>query len=287
MDNNNDPKNQSVPPEKNEKSDTKENTTKNQELKKVDTNPNSQEMEVHVKHKEHKEFNYKVFLYEFFIIFFAVSVSFFVENIRENYIEHHKEMQYVKSLVDDVKLDTAQLTRLIKYNKNQVEGIDSLLKVMKKPNNKNKESEIYVYSFHYLFSANFFAHTDRTISQLKNAGGLRLIESKASSDSIIAYDGSTHDIELNGEYCMKLFYDISVIQKQLLDYSIVNTSNFSVSITDGNLKLLTNDQKTIDLYFNNAVYYSIVLNSYKNKLIDLKKQAVYLLEILHKEYELD
>lgn len=270
-----------VPP-KNEKPEFKQqaNDIKNESKK--------EEMEVHVKPKENKEFKFKMFLYEFFIIFFAVSVSFFVENIRERYIDHHKEMQYVRSLANDIKIDTLDLSKIILYNKEQARGIDTLLKKIEDPKSAEKTvNYIYYYSFRYLNSFNNFVHTDRTMTQLKNAGGLRLIENKAVSDSIVSYDGLVKDAELMGDLCLKFFYDLSGQQREMLDLKALRTTSFRNMLTNPNLKLLNKDEKSINIYYNNALYYCYLLANYKEKLVVVKKHANQLLETLKKEYDIE
>jgi hypothetical protein len=252
-----------------------------------DSNQNKKEMEVHIKPKENKEFKLKMFLYEFFIIFLAVSVSFFVENIRERYIDHHKELQYIQSLANDVKIDTLELSKVAKTNAEQIKGIYNFLGKLENPDSSKKTiNYIYYYSIVNLNTIHNFVHTDRTISQLKNAGGLRLIKSKAVSDSIVNYDALVNDVEVNGDICLKFFYDLLKQQRELLDFKMIQTNNFTDLLATQNLKLLKNDKYSIDLYYNNSLTYASLLSGYKDKLENLKKHAENLLKTLGKEYDI-
>ncbi len=287
MDKKDDPKNQSNQPEKIEKSDLKQSTSNNPEIKKNDNNSNNQEMEVHVKPQENRGFKFKLFLYEFFIIFLAVSLSFIVENIRERYIEHHKEVQYIQSLVNDIRIDTLELSRVSKTNADQINGINSFLKKLANPDSSKKAiNYIYYYSIINLGTIENFAHTDRTMSQLKNAGGLRLIQNKAVSDSIVNYDALVHDVEVTGDLSLKFFYDLLGLQRELLDFKMIKSNNFKDLLTDPNLKLLKNDKYSIALYYNNALSYASLLRGYKDKLINLEKHAKCLLKTIEEEYDI-
>lgn len=273
--------------EDSEKHNTKKVSESEIKNTRIDNKKIDKHMEVHVKPHNDQKHSLKVFLYEFFIIFLAVSLSFIVENIREEYIDHHKEVQYVKSLVNDIKLDTTQLSSIIKYNQKQFKGIDTLLRIMENPNNKDIVKNIYIYSFEYLNSLNVFAHTDRTITQLKNAGGLRLIQSKAASDSIVTYDALVQDIEQNGDICLKCFYDISKQQKELLYYKVSRSKELQYLLANSKLELLDSNPKKIDYYFNETLYFGFMIEGYTKKLIKLKIHATQLLETLKVEYDLE
>jgi len=270
-------------PLKKEKPDLKQTQTKD-----AKNESKKEEMEVHVKPKENKEIKFRLFLYEFFIIFLAVSVSFFVENIRERYIEHHKEVQYIQSLANDLKIDTLEMSRVIKRNYEQSKGIYTFLKKLENSDSSKKETNyIYYYSIVYLGTIENFIHTDRTIAQLKNAGGLRLIRNKAVSDSIVSYDALVHDVEVNGDICLKFFYDLLGQQRELLNFRLIKSNNFKELLADPKLKLLKNDDYTINVYYNNSLSFASLLTGYKNKIVILRKEADNLLKILEKEYDLE
>jgi hypothetical protein len=69
-------------------------------------------MEVHHHaHTERKKWTH--YLWEFLMLFLAVTLGFFVENQREHLVEHQREKQFVQSLFNDIKADTANLDRII------------------------------------------------------------------------------------------------------------------------------------------------------------------------------
>ena len=66
-------------------------------------------MEVHHhSHTSRKKWTH--YFWEFFMLFLAVTAGFLVENQREHYIEHKREKQFISTMVEDLKSDTAQLT---------------------------------------------------------------------------------------------------------------------------------------------------------------------------------
>src|ERR1051326_5052984 len=88
---------------------TKPQTTNNQ----IQT----EKMEVHHHPKidpdRHRDKKLKEYFLEFIMIFLAVTLGFFAENIREHFADRSKEREFIVSLKEDLVSDTAQLhTRL-------------------------------------------------------------------------------------------------------------------------------------------------------------------------------
>src|SRR3954467_12501691 len=107
-----------------------ENFSKEQTIEK--TKPeiqNSQlqikEMEVH-KHPHnvmHKK-NWKEYLLEFLMIFFAVTLGFFAEGYREYLGDRHKESENMQGLLKDVRNDSVILQANLIEIINQNKGLD-------------------------------------------------------------------------------------------------------------------------------------------------------------------
>ena len=86
-------------------------------------------MEVH-QHTHTPRKKWTHYLWEFLMLFLAVTLGFFVENQREHYIEHKREKQFISTMVEDLKSDTAQLTETIAYKKNKEKMLDSLIRYL-------------------------------------------------------------------------------------------------------------------------------------------------------------
>jgi len=59
-------------------------------------------MEVH-HHPNVEKKNFKEYFLEFLMIFLAVTMGFFAENIREYHSERRQEREYVQSMINDLK----------------------------------------------------------------------------------------------------------------------------------------------------------------------------------------
>ena len=61
------------------------------------------------------------------MLFLAFTLGFFVENQREHFIEHQREIAYIRSLAGDLKKDTASINQTA-IMRNTIRGmVDSLL----------------------------------------------------------------------------------------------------------------------------------------------------------------
>lgn len=68
-------------------------------------------MEVH--HHSHHPKKWKEYITEFFMLFLAVSLGFFAENLREEHVEKEREHELAKSLYAEMKADSIDLEHAI------------------------------------------------------------------------------------------------------------------------------------------------------------------------------
>jgi len=154
-------------------------------------------MEVH--HHSHTERkSWKHYFWEFFMLFLAVTLGFFVENQREHYVEHQKTKQYASSLADDLEKDTLAFRVLKKSYTSDIVKIDTFRNMLK----HNSISQIPVGSLYYYCEPVIWAKAivfhDATIQQLKNSGNLRFFPT-ALQNKISEYDRMTRELSSRQE----------------------------------------------------------------------------------------
>lgn len=157
-------------------------------------------MEVH-HHPDlhHKPKKWKEYFLEFLMIFLAVTMGFFSENIREHFADKGKEKIYMLSMLLDLKKDTAEVTRIIALQKSLVKKMDSSLRIPTQTLKNIEVQDSFYHHFIYFYGWEWtFTRYDNTIAQLKNAGGFSIIQNKTVVDSIsnlnITYEGSVNYI---------------------------------------------------------------------------------------------
>jgi CDP-glycerol glycerophosphotransferase (TagB/SpsB family) len=86
-------------------------------------------MEVH--HHPHVEKkNFKEYFLEFLMIFLAVTMGFFAEQMRESVADHNREKEFMKSMLEDLKTDTAKINSFSMQANVALTQMDSLIHLM-------------------------------------------------------------------------------------------------------------------------------------------------------------
>ena len=82
-------------------------------------------MEVHAhSHTPRKKWTH--YFWEFVMLFLAVFAGFLAENQREHYVEHQREKQYMRSMLQDLQIDLKNIALSQKEKERMVQFADSL-----------------------------------------------------------------------------------------------------------------------------------------------------------------
>src|SRR6476660_2264113 len=141
-------------------------------------------MEVHThSHTERKKWTH--YLWEFFMLFLAVFCGFLAENQREHFVEKEKERVYIKLFIEDLQTDTAIIHRNIPEMNQFVKGLDTLISETYSYLQGKADTRLMYYTYHhYLRNWIDVVLSQRTITQLKSSGDLRLIRDKRAAEII-------------------------------------------------------------------------------------------------------
>ena len=249
-------------------------------------------MEVHHHpNLHHNKKKFKEYFLEFLMIFLAVSMGFIAENIRESISDRGKEKEYIKSFINDLKKDTSSLRKYIGYNQTKIEGMDSLLTLVREdisiPSNRQL---FYILSIKYMFKVYYFKNDDVTLSQLRNAGGYRLLHMDSVADKIAEYDqGNIRMYDQEKVYEKSMFDAVETIF-QLVDLTLSSdTAYFKKGIPTGKeLPPIPNDPQKIKEYFNKTYFAMHIINNYTYYfLANQLKSSSELITFLQKTYHLE
>lgn len=138
------------------------------------------------------------YIKEFLMLFLAIFCGFLAENYRENMVEKQQEKQFIQSYIEDLKSDTATIRIALDYRKLKMIQMDSLMLMLSTQTIKGHENELYYFG-RTLVRSVWFQNNDRTITQLKNSGSLRLIRNEQATDSIMSYQKLVERLITNHE----------------------------------------------------------------------------------------
>ena len=232
------------------------------------------------------------YFWEFLMLFLAVFCGFLAENQREHMIEHTREKQYMRSLKEDVGADIKQIDRLEIELQNFISRLDWIADDLNQSFDRSS-SLITFKKISMGFGFSDFIYTDRTMQQLKNAGGMRLIRNLKVADSIVEYDamvrrGLAHQDLINTQYLARLVdkinytFNITEISKLAnIDYAKADTVNLRKSI------LLTHDKTELIRLINEIRHYRFMIDIQLQYITEYRILAIRLCSFINKEYHLE
>lgn len=245
-------------------------------------------MEVHQPHHPTHKKKWTGYLLEFVMLFLAVFLGFMAENKREHMINGKKEKNYMRSMVEDLQMDTAILNKIIQRAEGVMSRLDTTTQILLTGNfNDSLVKKLYRLNLPMLTSIQILL-TDRTSSQLKNAGGLNLIHNRAVVKALFEYWTSAREVENNAEN----YNDLRTLTREKT-YSIFSAKYYS-TMTGAN-RFAENSNPilmTTDTFFLTEL--ANRLNHLKNSnqfiyIPNMKRvfsRAVELIKLIRKEYHL-
>jgi hypothetical protein len=151
-------------------------------------------MEVHHHtHTARKKWTH--YFWEFLMLFLAVFCGFLAEYQLEHKIERDREKQFVASMVKEMQADTAQLHRILRDSARKY-SLDTLTGILFTNDIKEIDTR-YAYFLYrkYVSLVAIMNFTNNTLSQLKNAGNMRLIRNRNVVDSLNMLDNWINTID--------------------------------------------------------------------------------------------
>ena len=256
-------------------------------------------MEVH--HHSHKPKNWKDYISEFFMLFFAVFAGFLAESYLEYRTERHKEHDYLVSLVADLKIDSADISQKAVNIENVFLAGNRLVDLLYDDNWEALHADsIYLLSVKLYSTEILLQYADGTIDQLKNAGGFRLIKNNLIAEKIKDYikDQSRLKSQYEGvdaqlKYVMatnsallysKMFTYSGDILSGRMEIELKKDKLNAIKAKSGS-KFLSNN-KTAFIQYSNQVYNLVgFLAVYEQMALSQKQKAIDLIKLIEKEVE--
>lgn len=128
------------------------------------------------------------YLKEFVMLFLAVSLGFWVENLRQEREDRETEQEFMSSLLEDLAEDSLKVAKSMVLNEQQMEGLDSLLVRLKQEHLEDSTLRIIYYLNRRWSGYNpVVQFSERTLKELTSTGTHRLIRSREVASAISHY----------------------------------------------------------------------------------------------------
>lgn len=255
--------------------------------------PDQPPLEVHPHAHHEGKRNWRSYFWEFLMLFLAVTLGSYAENLREDYQQHTEVKSHISSLITDLQSDIALFDSVSARITFSALLADSLVYLLHSDPSNTRD----IYYAARSVTANLgygFSHS-KSYDQMKSSGLLRYVHPKNLLDSIGTYYASFQWLDNQTELTRLKIDQIHKANVPVFDSYVfqemmnVRLSSFSGGRTiihkpTSNPVLLSTDPRDINNVSLSYHYYSTTVKFYNRSLTNLKVSAVRLIEQIKKEY---
>ncbi len=226
------------------------------------------------------------------MLFLAVFCGFLAEYQLEHTIEKERAKKYIYSFYEDLVSDTVRMNSLLLYDDEKAEALNTMYACYDTVMQSITSTACMAGLMKHSRSNRGFVLTDRTLKQLANAGGYRLLN-KGDADSIIKYENlykSYLDFQStvfqgaqdNVRNTLNQFANFKVTG-QVISATTTLSSDTASYKQNGDL-LFVKDRALLKKWFNELAMYLRVTYSQRNIILQLKTRANGLIAYFREKY---
>lgn len=222
--------------------------------------------------------NWASYFKEFFMLFLAIILGFFVENQREAYVERQSAKVLAQSMLEDLRQDREALQEAIRFAEEKDLEIENFLQMLHLPGDSWDTLALYK-GMTTVFTTFPFSPTDGTYSQMKSSGTLRFFN-QVLVNKMNAYDNQLKKTVFRDEIVEKAEWELVPLAAELVNFEVTGELRFNKPVTT-EMYLKIRDKNTLDIFINKvAVVRTMMgrsLQEYKVQLT-LAEQLISALE---------
>jgi len=242
-------------------------------------------MEVHAHtHTPRKKWSH--YFWEFLMLFLAVFCGFLAEYQLEHVIEHQREKQYMKLMISDLESDTLEMHSISNEIDKRLRKVDSLL-ILLSTQPLPQKNIIMSYQYTYPALNNLtFKFNDRTITQLKNSGNMRIIRNQKVNDGIIRYWNEIEKINQARDRHTAYRTKGRDMETRIFNTAEIYLKNHSPEDVNNAIRLINPDPLLVKEYANVVSNAGVMLRSIQYFMQIQLKIAKEIIFLIKKEYHL-
>jgi hypothetical protein len=234
------------------------------------------------------------------MLFLAVFCGFLAEYQLEHKIEKDREKVFMNTMLDDLKKDTASINTALTGNSILLNGIDTLLDLLAKPQqDAHYQRNVYIYSLKYTYWYMPVQFSELTLSQLKFSGGFRLIKNREVATGILQYNQGLDACKYNYNLLEHYYHIFETTNKEFFNMNLSRRAfktieqdfttvfqpydEFEKLVPAGNY-LENNNNTLYSRYHDDILYYQTTLSNTNRIIASQKASADSLIQLIRKEY---
>lgn len=231
---------------------------------------------------------FKYAIGEIILVVVGILIALQLNTWKELNTEQALEKEYIDSLMEDVKKDSQNFDAAIKLNQDRIKNLDSLAHLCFNYT-KEHDAELFYRYMAGLRHPDFVSQTDRTLSQLRNAGGMRLISKKTTADAIVKYEDYYKKLTNQQNWYEGMLKDLVNAGIRIFNFSQLpeykgERIHQSINEYKNKIALDSPDAKVMIELGNITTTYSSVTQYYVLLLQDGKQKSIDLINILESDY---
>jgi hypothetical protein len=227
------------------------------------------------------------YLWEFFMLFLAVTLGFFVENLREHHLESTREKQYMQSLLADLKEDTAQINNSIANALKALRYEDTIIYFVYQHPPSGYLPNHYLDIDLYALLRLKVIFNEATAQQLKNSGSLRLIHDQNAARAISLYWNQQEFTKISLDRYLEYRNRGRQFEESLFTFSQGDLENAGlIPPSDKSVRVLRSDPAAWAEFSNIISHCHITLVAYNDDLKKVFEMAKDLIALIRQEYHL-
>ena len=221
------------------------------------------------------------------MLFLAVFCGFLAEYQLEHKIESDREKVYLKNLYEDLRSDTVIYAAYERSGIEFAKHIDSLIRLLKSPDRSAHLDKIYFYTRVLTINSNIVYPNQRTFTQMKNSGLLRLISKQKVAENVSSYYLSLDEILSQNNFILNMISDYWQEVGNIFDAEVLYRIRIDRKVPDNkSLRLMTNDPVVINKFLVNAQYLFGSRTKQSEAIAQMLQRAKVLMLLISEEYHL-
>jgi len=200
--------------------------------------------------------NWKHYIFEFAILFVAVTAGFLVDNWREKLSDRSREREYIRLLINDFKSDKSKLNDWRVNLEYRNAYLDTLIAEFNLDNLKQKSRELHFYAMNVsmIISISGLDPTDGAFTLLQN-DGFRVIQKRSIIDSVFLYYEGVRRLNNHYSELLESNHEMLSTMMEIFDFKVFNTQwnpliSYKFDSSEGNPRVIQQDPKQHSIFIN-------------------------------------